>query len=68
MDLGQIGFEKAQAMMLYLRAMLRNVEREIASNQESHKCDSITYNAVGDKSKSSNESLACNTSNKTADH
>jgi hypothetical protein len=35
MDLGQIGFEKAQAMMPYLRAMLRNVEREIVSSRES---------------------------------
>jgi len=35
MDLGQIGFEKAQAMMPYLRAMLRNVEREIVSSHES---------------------------------
>jgi hypothetical protein len=35
MDLGQIGFEKAQAMMPYLRAMLRNAEREIVSSRES---------------------------------
>jgi hypothetical protein len=35
MDLGQIGFEKAQAMMPYLKAMLLNVEREIVTSQES---------------------------------
>jgi len=67
MDLGQIGFEKAQAMMPYLKAMLRNVEREISLTQENRNGDSMTHNSIMAAARSINEGRHCTTPKETAD-